>query len=161
MRVRNWPPVHLCFDRQMRMQMYFDDLPIWGFVGKVERIGLVSTYYLFTHFHFDVAYNDNRIISIDSSADPKTVRDISFEGEQNVEFTYSVKWVPTVEKVRAALQSCCLLVFAPGHTIVATQVAQRACGCALADLRRVIRRTAGRAAVAHIGKWQLAPPAPF
>lgn len=82
------------------LQMYFDDLPIWGFVGKVEKIGQVFTYYLFTHFHFDVAYNDNRIISIDSSADPKTVRDISFDGEQTVEFTYSVKWVPTVEKVR-------------------------------------------------------------
>jgi Endomembrane protein 70 len=86
------------------MQMYFDDLPVWGFIGKVEKIDKSMkdhrfSFYLFTHFHFDVQYNNNRIIGIDSSADPKTVRDISFDGPQEIQFTYSVKWKPTTEKV--------------------------------------------------------------
>lgn len=42
--------------------MFLDDLPIWGFVGKVEKIlhaGEVTHYkqYLFTHIHFDIRYN--------------------------------------------------------------------------------------------------------
>ena len=42
--------------------MFFDDLPIWGFVGKVEKMmhaGEVAHYkhYLFTHIHFDIHYN--------------------------------------------------------------------------------------------------------
>ena len=34
-------------------QMFYDDLPIWGFVGKMEKIpkphGFDYRYYLFTH----------------------------------------------------------------------------------------------------------------
>ena len=34
-------------------QMFYDDLPIWGFVGKMEKIdkphGAEFRYYLFTH----------------------------------------------------------------------------------------------------------------
>ena len=34
-------------------QMFYDDLPIWGFVGKMEKIpkphGTEHRYYLFTH----------------------------------------------------------------------------------------------------------------
>jgi hypothetical protein len=44
------------------VQMFLDDLPIWGFVGKVEKIlhtGETSLYkyYLFTHIHFEIRYN--------------------------------------------------------------------------------------------------------
>jgi Endomembrane protein 70 len=103
-----------------RVQMYFDDLPIWGFIGKVEKVdkGMrehTFSFFLFTHFHFDVQYKSDRIISIDSSADPKTVRDISFDGEQEVEFTYSVKWTPTTEKARARAAALCR----SGHACIA------------------------------------------
>ena len=42
--------------------MYYDDLPIWGFIGKVEKIlhpgdRTEYMYYLFTHIHFDILYN--------------------------------------------------------------------------------------------------------
>ena len=53
-------------------QMFFDDdLPVWGFVGKVERprpkglkdglTGGPPRTFLFTHFHFDVAYNGDQV----------------------------------------------------------------------------------------------------
>ena len=53
-----------------------DDLPVWGFVGKVERArphglkdglkdglagGGAARVFLFTHFHFDVAYNGDQV----------------------------------------------------------------------------------------------------
>lgn len=49
-----------CFP--VALQMFLDDLPIWGFVGKVEKIlhaGEVTHYkqFLFTHIHFDIRYN--------------------------------------------------------------------------------------------------------
>jgi hypothetical protein len=51
--------------------MFFDDdLPVWGFVGKIEHTrphgikdGLQGeqVIYLFTHFHFDIAYNQDQV----------------------------------------------------------------------------------------------------
>lgn len=44
--------------------MFYDDLPVWGFIGKVEKIVQQKTfkYFLFTHFHFDLSYNDNKCV---------------------------------------------------------------------------------------------------
>lgn len=60
-------------------QMYYDDLPVWGFIGKVEKIVQtgVHKYYLFTHFHFDLSYNDDRVIEINVSSDPMRTVDIT------------------------------------------------------------------------------------
>ena len=62
-------------------QMYYDDLPIWGFIGKVEKVlggqEPVLRYYLFTHVHFDIAYNDYQVIEINVSTDPSHTLDIS------------------------------------------------------------------------------------
>ena len=56
------------------LQMYYDDLPIWGFIGKVEKIlhpgdRTEYKYYLFTHIHFDILYNGKRVIEARSSVD--------------------------------------------------------------------------------------------
>ena len=48
------------------MQLYLDDLPIWGFVGKAEPVPGskdVRTY-LFTHMHLDIQYNGPHIIEV-------------------------------------------------------------------------------------------------
>lgn len=84
------------------LQMYFDDLPIWGFLGKVEKNFRTEelTYFLFTHFHFDVAYNGNRVIGVNTFADAQRTVDITGESELLVEFSYSVKWNPVVIPVR-------------------------------------------------------------
>ncbi|GAB4814909.1 hypothetical protein N2152v2_001955 [Parachlorella kessleri] len=80
-------------------QFFYDDLPIWGYVGKVERVkgedGKTNTkLYLFTHIHFDVSYNKNQIVEINVSTDPSQVVDVSDDvtGEVTAEFTYSVSW---------------------------------------------------------------------
>ncbi|KAG6777300.1 hypothetical protein POTOM_017119 [Populus tomentosa] len=80
-------------------QMYYDDLPIWGFIGKVEKEGKNDPseykYYLFKHLHFTIFYNKDRVIEITALSDPKNVVDLTENKEVNVEFMYSVKWKET------------------------------------------------------------------
>lgn len=85
-------------------QFVYDDLPIWGYVGKVETVRAgdkeSKKLFLFIHFQFDVAYNGDRIIEINVSTDPTQVVDISEEavgegGEVTASFTYTVTWKPT------------------------------------------------------------------
>lgn len=61
-------------------QMYYDDLPIWGFIGKLEKEVVSSSpgdsrlkHYLFTHVHFDIAFNGQHIVEINVSTDPAQV----------------------------------------------------------------------------------------
>jgi len=47
--------------------MYLDDLPVWGFIGKVEKSpqpGGRERFFLFTHFHFDLLYNGANVIEV-------------------------------------------------------------------------------------------------
>jgi len=84
------------------VQMFFDDLPVWGFVGKVEKNAFRNNqlqYFLFTHFHFEVKYNGDRIIGINTSADPRRTVEITEDATLNVEFSYSVKWSETQTSV--------------------------------------------------------------
>ena len=77
-------------------QMFYDDLPIWGFVGKIEKIlkpnaNAEMRYYLFTHVHFDVSYNGDKVVEINVSTDPLRTVDITDDagaGEKTVEFSY-------------------------------------------------------------------------
>lgn len=48
------------------LQMYLDDLPVWGFIGKVERNERTKEthYFLFTHFHFELKYNKDNVIEV-------------------------------------------------------------------------------------------------
>lgn len=57
-------------------QMYYDDLPVWGFIGKMEKLfkphGITEfKYFVFTHIDFDVKYNDDHVIEINVSTDPQ------------------------------------------------------------------------------------------
>lgn len=88
----------------MFIQMFFDDdLPVWGFIGKTEQKTSTAGqhqlhFYLFTHFHFDIAYNEDRVIELNVSTaalDPKKTIDITSDNSLEVEFSYSVKWKPT------------------------------------------------------------------
>eukprot|EP01024_Parvocaulis_polyphysoides_P054899 TRINITY_DN5570_c0_g1_i4.p1 TRINITY_DN5570_c0_g1~~TRINITY_DN5570_c0_g1_i4.p1 ORF type:complete len:602 (+),score=51.23 TRINITY_DN5570_c0_g1_i4:165-1970(+) len=95
-------------------QMFYDDLPLWGFIGKVEKTLLSKgaqefRYWLFTHIHFDIHYNGDYIIEINVSTDPAQAEDISedkLKGESSlqVEFTYSVKWSQTSTPFEKRLQ---------------------------------------------------------
>ena len=87
-------------------QMYYDDLPIWGFIGKLERVskpsGTELRYFIFTHVHFDLAFNADNIVEINVSTDPNQVVDISEDvvgsdanAQVRADFTYSAKWRET------------------------------------------------------------------
>jgi hypothetical protein len=79
--------------------MYYDDLPVWGFIGKMEKIILHGQseirYYLFTHIEFDIKYNGDKIIEINVSTNPEQAVDITNDDPSlTVKFTYSVRWIP-------------------------------------------------------------------
>ncbi|PIN25419.1 Endosomal membrane protein, EMP70 [Handroanthus impetiginosus] len=81
-------------------QMYYDDLPLWAFIGKVEdeswtADGKGPKYFLFTHVQFDALYNGNQVIEIHAFGDPSHVVDFTDDVDVKVEFTYSVSWNET------------------------------------------------------------------
>jgi len=80
-------------------QMYYDDLPIWGFVGKVDREGKSDPsdyrYFLFKHTHFEVLFNRDCVIEVNARMDPHSVVDLTEDKEVDAEFTYTVKWKET------------------------------------------------------------------
>lgn len=79
-------------------EMYYDDLPIWGLIGRVDREGRDESnyrYFLCQHIHFDIQYNEDRVIEIYARMDNNSVLDLTEDKEVDVEFTYSVKWNKT------------------------------------------------------------------
>ncbi|XP_047157152.1 transmembrane 9 superfamily member 5 [Vigna umbellata] len=87
-------------DREFYFQFYLDDLPFWGFIGKLEEDrwtpgGGGQNYYLFTHVQFDVLYNGNQIIQVNAFGDPNRAVDITKDVGVDVKFTYSVTWNAT------------------------------------------------------------------
>eukprot|EP01025_Chloroclados_australasicus_P067971 TRINITY_DN9428_c0_g2_i6.p1 TRINITY_DN9428_c0_g2~~TRINITY_DN9428_c0_g2_i6.p1 ORF type:complete len:612 (-),score=31.13 TRINITY_DN9428_c0_g2_i6:482-2317(-) len=92
--------------RDFYYQMVYDELPIWGFVGIIDSSGMAPglgarkqkpKYYLYSHVHFDISFNNDRIIEVKVSTDPNRRVDVSEDVEQpvEVEFSYSVKWQST------------------------------------------------------------------
>ncbi|KAG8074193.1 hypothetical protein GUJ93_ZPchr0006g44351 [Zizania palustris] len=80
-------------------QMYYDDLPLWGFIGKVDK-GVKAEpsewkYYLYRHIIFDILYNNDRVIEINVHTDQSALVDLTEDKEADVQFLYSVKWKET------------------------------------------------------------------
>ncbi|CAN4126909.1 unnamed protein product [Withania somnifera] len=77
-------------------QMFYDDLPIWGFIGKIDKEGKSDPseykYYLFKHLHFDIHHNKDRVVEVNARTDPNALVDITEDKEVDVNFMYSVKW---------------------------------------------------------------------
>ncbi|PWA41325.1 nonaspanin (TM9SF) [Artemisia annua] len=81
-----------------RMQLYYDDLPIWGYVGWVLRDyddENKSKYYLYKHFDFEIFNNKDRVIEVYLRANLGDVVDVTEDKEIEVNFTYSVTWAET------------------------------------------------------------------
>lgn len=100
-------------------QMYYDDLPIWGFVGKVENANKGDEkkprYLLYRHVHFDILYNDDRVIEISVHTDPQYTVDITEDKEIEVEFMYSVKWKKTDIPFERRMDKYAKSSFLPQH----------------------------------------------
>ena len=106
--------------------MLYDDLPLWGFIGKVEKILRSGEkpdlkLYLFTHIHFEVLYNANRVVEITISADPARTVDITEGGNIIVDYTYSVKWKSTDTLYERRMDKYSQYSFLPQHLEVSLQ----------------------------------------
>jgi len=95
-------------------ELMLDELPIWGYVGELETkaaldVSNATRYYLFTHLDFSIAYNNDRVIEVNVSADPLQRIDLAAGGARDVEFSYSVRWmatdVPFAERMSRYAQS--------------------------------------------------------
>ncbi|KAI3826389.1 hypothetical protein L1987_00437 [Smallanthus sonchifolius] len=86
-------------------QMYYDDLPLWGFIGKMEdenwtREGSGPRYYMFKHVQFDAFYNGDQVIEIRAFSDPNHAVDITDNTEIDIKFTYSINWNSTTSEYK-------------------------------------------------------------
>ncbi|KAL7049215.1 hypothetical protein ACKWTF_003630 [Chironomus riparius] len=71
-------------------QMYIDDLPIWGAVGKEHE----KKYYIHTHKRIDIGYNGKQIIDVNLTNEHEQLLHVGAK----ISFTYEVNWRPsTVE----------------------------------------------------------------
>lgn len=98
-------------------QLFFDDLPVYGFIGKIEKILKTKElrFYLFTHFHFEIHWNENNIIEINVSSDPMRTVEITTPKDSSIEFSYSVKWKHTGIKFAKRMDRYSRYSFLPQH----------------------------------------------
>ena len=96
-------------------QMYYDDLPIWGFIGKADTESKPHRFYLFTHVHFAVEHNGEHVIEINVATDASTMVDITEDKEVTVEFTYSVQWKATDKTFDKRMEKYSRYSFLPQH----------------------------------------------
>jgi len=104
-------------------QMFFDDdIPVWGFVGKVvpekgqkEGEEAPGKTWLFTHFHFDISYNEDHVIELNVSSDPRKTVDITKGSNATVDFSYSVKWRETHIELEDRMDRYTRYSFLPEH----------------------------------------------
>lgn len=80
-------------------EMFVEDLPMYGYVGEASGDDLLGEImedgkvYLFTHLHFELGYNDGRIVSADLTTQDDTKLDITDSSKSvSVTFTYSAQW---------------------------------------------------------------------
>ncbi|CAN4097587.1 unnamed protein product [Withania somnifera] len=81
------------------VQMYYDDLPIWAFLGKVEKEGIDDPneykYHIYTFIQFEIYYHKDRVIEIAVRVNPSVTVDVTSDAEVDVEFLYTVEWKST------------------------------------------------------------------
>ena len=98
------------------LQMFFDDLPLWGFIGKLQpNEKQEERYMLFTHVHFEVLYNVDRVVEISVSTDTNQAVDITEEVPKDVKFTFSAKWLPSPRTFEKRMEKYQKYSFLPQH----------------------------------------------
>eukprot|EP01025_Chloroclados_australasicus_P011054 TRINITY_DN14795_c0_g3_i1.p1 TRINITY_DN14795_c0_g3~~TRINITY_DN14795_c0_g3_i1.p1 ORF type:complete len:597 (-),score=48.61 TRINITY_DN14795_c0_g3_i1:439-2229(-) len=71
-------------------EFFIDDLPVWGFVGDLKwpEGEKAPQELIYLHKHFDIGYNENRIIQVNLTSSNPTL----LEENKDIEYTYSVAW---------------------------------------------------------------------
>ena len=136
--------------RDYYFQMYYDDLPIWGFLGRIDRLGTAvpnDRFFLFMHVHFDIFFNKDRVIEVSSHVDYTHVVDLTEDRELLVEFIYNVNWketkIPFEKRMEKYLQSS----FLPHHLDIHWSAIMNSCitvliltGCFVTFYMRVLKK---------------------
>ncbi|CAH1431160.1 unnamed protein product [Lactuca virosa] len=87
-------------EKDYYMQLYYDDLPMWAFIGMLRNeenfSGRIKTEYsIYRHFDFQVFYNKDHVIEVNLRMPRDSFTDITEDKEVDVGFTYSVQWKMT------------------------------------------------------------------
>ncbi|PWA78497.1 nonaspanin (TM9SF) [Artemisia annua] len=100
-------------------QMYYDDLPIWAFIGQTRRNytdeRIKNQYFLYTHSIFEVFYNEDRVIEVTCKMVGDSLVDLTDDKEVNVKFIYSVKWSVTEQSFYKRMEKYIGSAFLPRH----------------------------------------------
>ncbi|KAL5554665.1 hypothetical protein UlMin_042066 [Ulmus minor] len=82
--------------RDFYIQMYYDDLPIWSFLGSVsmERKANVDSnrYLLHNHILFEILFNKDSVVEINVRSESLQMIDLTEDKELYVEFSYTAHW---------------------------------------------------------------------
>ncbi|KAL3510304.1 hypothetical protein ACH5RR_029705 [Cinchona calisaya] len=78
-------------------EMYYDDLPLWGFIGYIGREGREAPkeyrYSIHTHTQFEILYNGEHVIGINAVS--SRVAGLANDKEVDLKFSYDVVWRET------------------------------------------------------------------
>lgn len=100
--------------------MYYDNLPVWGQVGKIDPATKLPK--LFTHSVFNIRYNKEYVVGIKLETPDSGLVDISEKaliasGGQGLKlkFTYEVNWIPDNTEFENRLQTYEKISLDPMH----------------------------------------------
>eukprot|EP00741_Cyanophora_paradoxa_P001117 tig00000459_g1077.t1 len=107
-------------DQDYYFEMYYDDLPMWGLIGEVEKRTDEhdkehKRYFLLTHLHFSIDYNNDQIVEVSVSADPVQRTEITNLEDTPIEFSYSVKWTESTVHFEDRMDKYSRQSFLPQH----------------------------------------------
>ncbi|XP_023734531.1 transmembrane 9 superfamily member 4 isoform X2 [Lactuca sativa] len=107
-------------EKDYYMQLYYDDLPMWAFIGIKLNKGdlnerIKKGYSLSKHFDFHVFYNKDRVIEVNLQVAMDSLADITEDKEVDVSFTYSVKWTMTQKSFDRRMEKYIGSAFLPHH----------------------------------------------
>ncbi|KAK1416282.1 hypothetical protein QVD17_32071 [Tagetes erecta] len=106
-------------EKDYYMQLNFDDLPLWAFIGRVQNNytteGIKKIYILHTHFDFEVFYNKDRVIEVNLRSDHNSLAYVTEDKEVDVGFTYSVKWKMLQQPFEKRMDKYIGFSFLPHH----------------------------------------------
>ncbi|KAI3778728.1 hypothetical protein L2E82_08111 [Cichorium intybus] len=106
-------------EKDYYIQFYYDDLPIWAFIGMLKKDHFSKTikteYHLYKHFDFEVLYNKDHVIEVSLRTHLNSYADITDDKEVDVGFTYSVKWSVTEQSFDRRMEKYTYSSILPHH----------------------------------------------
>ncbi|KAD2804450.1 hypothetical protein E3N88_37827 [Mikania micrantha] len=108
-------------EKDYYMQLYFDDLPLWAFIGWLQKNYTnegVDSVSLSTHFEFVVYYNMDRVIDVTLRSYYNSFAHLTEDEEVKVGITYSVSWKMTQQPFDQRMEKYISSSFLPHHMSV-------------------------------------------